>query len=181
MQRRRRRLLGGTAAVVLLAPAVGLVYARPLLLTGTGYAAHNACAVSFVADRAAASAEDDLPDNPLVPYLRTTVSTETSTATTSILGALFRQTARYEEGQGCTLRAGFASSSAGADRPSAGGGSAAGGLAIAPTTDPAIRAAVDAAFAGGAAARGSFTVPGAALFADGFESGDAGAWSLVLP
>ena len=42
-------------------------------------------------------------------------------------------------------------------------------------------AAVDAAFAGGAAAQGSFTVPGDGLFADGFESGDTGAWSLALP
>ena len=43
-------------------------------------------------------------------------------------------------------------------------------------------AAVDASFAGGDAATGTFTVvPGTWLFGDGFESGDTSAWSQTAP
>jgi len=48
---RWRRVLLAVLAVVLAAVAGALIYARPLLMTGTGYAAHNACAVRFVAGR----------------------------------------------------------------------------------------------------------------------------------
>ena len=72
---RRRRLLGrvllGALLVVIVAAAAGYWYARPLLLTGTGYAAHNACALRHIAGRE--DAASDLPPNPLVPYLRTVV------------------------------------------------------------------------------------------------------------
>lgn len=100
---RWRRIL---LAVVLLLVAVvtgGLLYARPLLLTGTGYAAHNACAVRFVAERGPDAPDADLPPNPLVPYLRTSVAADEQSATTSVLGLLFRQTAYYTAGSGCTL------------------------------------------------------------------------------
>ena len=70
---RRRRLLGrvllGALLVVIVAAAAGYWYARPPLLTGTGYAAHNACALRHIAGRE--DAASDLPPNPLVPYLRT--------------------------------------------------------------------------------------------------------------
>jgi hypothetical protein len=86
---------------------VGLVgvgaYARPLLETGTGYAAHNACAVTFLAGRGAAAADDDLPPNPLVPLLRTTVDDGERSARSSVLGVLFGQTAWHTPGLGCAL------------------------------------------------------------------------------
>jgi hypothetical protein len=41
--------------------------------------------------------------------------------------------------------------------------------------------AVDACFVGSPPAEGTFTIPGDALFADGFASGDTSAWSLTLP
>jgi CubicO group peptidase (beta-lactamase class C family) len=101
------RVLRVLAVVVLLLVllVVGAVaYARPLLLTGTGYAAHNACAVALVAGRGADAAADDLPDNPLVPYLRTTVDEAGGFATATVLG-MFGQTAWYTPGLGCTLAA----------------------------------------------------------------------------
>lgn len=88
----------------MLALAVGLFgYWRisPLLLTGTGYAAHNACAVGILAHRT--HSERDLPPNPLVPYLRTV--TDEAGADASILGVLAGQRAWYTAGYGCTLAA----------------------------------------------------------------------------
>ena len=72
VRRRRRivrRVLLGLLVVVIVALVGGYWYARPLLMTGTGYAAHNACAVTFVAGRQ--DPRSDLPPNPLVPYLST--------------------------------------------------------------------------------------------------------------
>ncbi len=95
------RVLGGLVALLLLAGVGGYWYARPLLLTGTGYAAHNACAVGFVAGRE--DAADDLPPNPLVPYLRSTLDSADHVASTSLFGVLARQRAWYSPGYGCTL------------------------------------------------------------------------------
>ncbi|HYN30895.1 MAG TPA: hydrolase, partial [Dermatophilaceae bacterium] len=64
--RRRRwlpRIAVGLAVLLVVALVGGYWYARPLLLTGTGYAAHNACAVRLVAGRDDPST--DLPPNPL--------------------------------------------------------------------------------------------------------------------
>ncbi|MHA6522817.1 serine hydrolase domain-containing protein [Tessaracoccus sp. G1721] len=92
------RVVVGVVVVALAAGTAGYWYARPLLLTGTGYAAHNACALTHLADRPAG---DDLPPNPLVPYLRT--STTDDGARTTVLGALAAQRAWYADGFGCTL------------------------------------------------------------------------------
>jgi hypothetical protein len=100
--RRRRivlRILLGLVVVLIVALVAGYQYAKPLLLTGTGYAAHNACAVVNVAGRSAP--ESDLPSNPLVPYLRT--SPGNGSARTTILGVLAGQSAIYTPGFGCTL------------------------------------------------------------------------------
>jgi len=51
---------------------------------GTGYASHNACAVTDVAGRD--DPETDLPPNPLVPYLQLDVGGDEITA--SLFGAL---------------------------------------------------------------------------------------------
>ncbi|WP_394550635.1 serine hydrolase domain-containing protein [Agromyces sp. MMS24-JH15] len=100
----RRRVVGIVAAaiVLVLVAAVVAVYwwQRPLLLTGTGYAAHNACAVTEVAGRA--DPASDLPPNPLVPYLRESGEAGDPTSAT-VLGVLARQQAWYTEGFGCTL------------------------------------------------------------------------------
>jgi CubicO group peptidase (beta-lactamase class C family) len=99
----RRRTVALLVAGGLGAALVGAVlYARPLLETGTGYAAHNACAVALVAGRGADAAPGDLPPNPLVPLLRTSVDESEGSTSSSVLG-LFRQTAWHTEGLGCAL------------------------------------------------------------------------------
>lgn len=104
MAPRRRRWLPRILLGLLALVVVGLVavywYARPLLLTGTGYAAHNACALAELSGRT--DAATDLPPNPLVPYLRTSVADDGS-VTASVLGLVARQTATPVEGYGCTL------------------------------------------------------------------------------
>jgi CubicO group peptidase (beta-lactamase class C family) len=101
--RRLRRVLLGVLTLILLALVGGYWYERPLLLTATGYAAHNACAVELVAGRN--DPEADLPPNPLVPVLRTsTESVGTDRHSTgSILGILAAQDAWFTEGFGCTV------------------------------------------------------------------------------
>ena len=97
-----RRVITVVAVLVLvvIAAFTGVyLWQQPILLTGTGYAAHNACAVTQVAGR-----EDpatDLPPNPLVPYLQVEVDGDETTG--SLLGALAWQRAWYAEGFGCTL------------------------------------------------------------------------------
>ena len=95
-----RRILLGVLVLAVVAVVAGYWWQRPLLLTGTGYAAHNACAVTHVADRD--DPESDLPDNPLVPYLRSAES-EDDAVRSSILGVLAAQRAWFTDGFGCTL------------------------------------------------------------------------------
>ncbi len=97
--RRSRKIILSVLVVVLVLLVGGYWYERPLLLTGTGYDAHNACAVRTIADRD--DPDDDLPPNPLVPLLRE--STEGRRTTASILGVLAKQTAWSSPGFGCTL------------------------------------------------------------------------------
>ena len=94
-------------AVVLLLLAAALAggywWQRPLLVTGTGYAAHNDCAVRHVAGRD--DPDDDLPPNPLVPHLHTEGFADGPgpRVEASIRGLLAGQTAWHAEGYGCTL------------------------------------------------------------------------------
>lgn len=139
-----RRLLGGLLALVLVALVGGYWYARPLLLTGTGYAAHNACALTFVAGRHDPRA--DLPPNPLVPYLRTTVETvgtDGGLATSSVLGVLATQQARWSPLTGCTVGAPESRPGALTEVPA---GANPFTAAARPTPDAAVTAALAAAF-----------------------------------
>ena len=76
MGERSRRVALVVVGLLVLALGGGYVWQRPLLLTGTGYAAHNACALTAVAGRGDPAA--DLPPNPLVPVLRTATRPEGS-------------------------------------------------------------------------------------------------------
>ena len=49
--RRLRRILLVVLGLVVVALVAGYWWQRPLLLTGTGYAAHNACALDAIAGR----------------------------------------------------------------------------------------------------------------------------------
>ncbi len=95
-----RRILLGLVLLVVMGVVAAYWYERPLLRTGTGYAAHNACAVTKVAGRD--DPEDDLPDNPLVPYLRSRQIGEDQVRA-SLLWLWSRQVAWYTPGFGCTL------------------------------------------------------------------------------
>ncbi len=95
------RILLLVLVVVLVALVGGYLYAKPLLFTGSGYAAHNACAVTFVAGRS--DPAGDLPPNPLVAYLRTDVQPGQNRADSSVLGGLARQRAWHVPGYGCVV------------------------------------------------------------------------------
>lgn len=97
------RILLGVLVLALVAGIAVYWWQRPLLRTGTGYAAHNACAVEHVAGRD--DPESDLPDNPLVPYLRTNEAEDEGTdgVRASLLGVLAAQEAWHVEGFGCVL------------------------------------------------------------------------------
>jgi len=97
--RRSRKILLIVLVVIIVVLVGGYTYERPLLVTGTGYAAHNACAVRLIAGRDDPS--QDLPGNPIRPLLKTDASK--SSATGSILGVLGKQRAWYTEGFGCTI------------------------------------------------------------------------------
>ena len=95
------RVLAVLLVLVIAGAIGGYVYARPLIKTGTGYAAHNTCAVSLVANRDDPGA--DLPPNPLVPYLTGYVNRGAKSGTSSLLWVLSTQKAWYTKGFGCTL------------------------------------------------------------------------------
>jgi len=99
----RRTLVVLLVIVLVLVAAAVAVYwwQRPMLRTGTGYAAHNACAVTEVAGRD--DPASDLPDNPLVPYLSVDVDRDEAVTTGSLLGVLAAQKAWFTPGFGCTL------------------------------------------------------------------------------
>ena len=141
--RRWVKVLGialGSALVVALVAATGVYWwQRPMLLTGTGYAAHNACAVTLLAGRQ--NPEADLPDNPLVPVLRT--SARETGADGSIVGLLARQQAWFAPGFGCTV-AGQAPTLPSATPVSAARNPYA--AAAAPAPPAAVQAALDQAF-----------------------------------
>jgi CubicO group peptidase (beta-lactamase class C family) len=95
------RVVVGVLVVLLIAAAAGYWYLRPLLRTGTGYAAHNACALDVIARR---PLTEDLPPNPLVPYL--SIGSDGAGYRASVLGLLAGQRASAVDGFGCTLAEG---------------------------------------------------------------------------
>ena len=86
-----RRIVAVILVVVVAALVGGYFYARPLLKTGTGYAAHNSCAVTLVAGRD--DPDSDLPDNPLVPFLTGYVNEAGGSSTSQVLFTLSTQRA----------------------------------------------------------------------------------------
>lgn len=176
------RILRRTVAVVavlvlvLIAAFTGVyLWQRPILLTGTGYAAHNACAVTEVSGRD--DPQSDLPSNPLVPYLQVDGAGDPTAG--SLFGALAKQRAWYTDGFGCTL------ADARPELPAASviePGANPFTDAPAPAADPALEEALDRAFGGDlpeptAAALGTravVVVKGGELvaerYADGFDA-----------
>lgn len=135
------RVVAVLLVLVVAAGVGGYFYAKPLLLTGTGYAAHNACAVTMVAGRDDPDA--DLPPNPLVPYLTGYVNEAGRSATSQVLLSLATQKAWYTRGFGCTVAK---------DRPSSTAATKVESdlnpfsAAAKPAPDPAVDAAMARAF-----------------------------------
>ncbi len=96
------RIGGGLVALIMISAIAAYWWVRPLLRTGTGYAAHNACALDSIAGRTPITA--DLPPNPLVPYLR--VGADSGGYRATVLGLVASQNAWSNEGFGCTLAVG---------------------------------------------------------------------------
>jgi len=137
---RRAGIVAVALVAVLLVAVFGVyLWQAPILLTGTGYAAHNACAVTHVAGRD--DPASDLPDNPLVPYLD--VRTDGDVTTATIFGFAAGQQARFTDGFGCTLASadlalGQVTSADGSSNPFTD--------APAPAADAELDAAIDRAF-----------------------------------
>jgi CubicO group peptidase (beta-lactamase class C family) len=135
------RILAVVLVLVVALAVAGYFYARPLLETSTGYAAHNSCAVTLVAGRD--DPDTDLPPNPIVPFLTGYVNEAGRSSTSRILFTLSTQHAWYTKGFGCTV---------GPERPTLGAATKVSAdpnpleAAPAPTPDPAVDAAIAAAF-----------------------------------
>jgi CubicO group peptidase (beta-lactamase class C family) len=100
MSRGRKVLLG--AVVVMLLLGTGVVwYLGPIAPIATGYAAKTICSGTYLADRSPDDVQGDLPPNPLVPLLRTSVDHAEGSVRTTLLGA-WGSTA-YVSVYGCTL------------------------------------------------------------------------------
>lgn len=99
-----RRVLLLIVVVLLVAAAGAVWYLGPIAPVATGYAAKTTCSGHFVSGRPVADVQGDLPDNPLVPFLRTGVDDSAGTVTTTLLG-LWGSTAWFTPDRGCTLAA----------------------------------------------------------------------------
>lgn len=135
-----RRTLLVLAGVVVVVVAGAAWYLSPIAPIATGYAAKTTCSGHFVSGRPVADVAGDLPDNPLVPFLRTTTDDSAGTVTTTLLG-LWGSTAWYTPRVGCTLATEDPEFPPPADAPPA------SSLPEQRTDDPAVAAALDDAFA----------------------------------
>jgi CubicO group peptidase (beta-lactamase class C family) len=99
---RGRKVLLGVGVVVLLAVGGVVWYLGPIAPIATGYAAKIVCSGHFVSGRPVERVQADLPDNPLVPYLRWSTDDSAGTVRVTLLGA-WGSTAWYAPGYGCTL------------------------------------------------------------------------------
>lgn len=82
--------------------AGGWWYLRPIAPVATGYAAKLLCSGVFVSERPPGAVEDDFPDNPLVPFLRTSIDEASGRVDADLLG-VWGSTAWFTPGYGCTL------------------------------------------------------------------------------
>ncbi len=146
-----RKALIGSMVVLGLAVAGIAVYLDPIAPIATGYAAKLTCSGVFVSGRTAADVGEDLPDNPLVPFLRSSIDVSAGTVRTSLMG-LWPSTAYLGDGTGCTLSdddpglpavADVAASDPGAPWPVGSGGPVGAPVGV---DGDALSAAIDGAF-----------------------------------
>jgi CubicO group peptidase (beta-lactamase class C family) len=104
---RRSRRRGRTTAIGVLVGLVVVVggvalYLGPVAPIATGYAAKISCSGVFVSGRSLEDVQGDLPDNPLVPFLRVRADEAAGELRASLLG-LWPSSAFHTPGLGCTL------------------------------------------------------------------------------
>jgi CubicO group peptidase (beta-lactamase class C family) len=100
-RRGRTTAIGLLVGLVVVVGAVGL-YLGPIAPIATGYAAKVSCSGVFVSGRSLEDVQGDLPDNPLVPFLRVRADEDRGELRASLLG-LWPSTAFHTPGLGCTL------------------------------------------------------------------------------
>ena len=96
--------LAGLVGVLLLALVGGYVYMLPVFKVATGYTAKVICSNHYLTGQSLEAAMADLPDNPLVPFLR--IEQEEDGLSATLWGWAAKQRAIYRPGLGCTLLAG---------------------------------------------------------------------------
>lgn len=90
-------------AVLVVGAVVGVgIYLDPIAPVATGYAAKTVCSGHFVSGRPVTDVSEDLPPNPLVPFLQVTHDNSAGTVRATLMG-LWGSTAWFTPGRGCTL------------------------------------------------------------------------------
>lgn len=104
MKRWLPRILLILVVILLLALVGGYLYMLPVFKVATGYTAKVICSNHHLTGQSIETAVAELPDNPLVPFLRVEQAEDGLSAT--LWGWAARQKAIYRPGLGCTLLAG---------------------------------------------------------------------------
>jgi hypothetical protein len=92
--------------VLLIALVGGYFYMLPTFKVATGYTAKVVCSNHFLTGQSIDTAMSELPDNPLVPFLRANLDEEKGELSATLWGWAAKQKAIYRPGLGCTLLAG---------------------------------------------------------------------------
>ncbi len=93
--------------ILLLALLVGgYGYMLPTFKVATGYTAKVICSNHYITGQSIDVAMAELPDNPLVPFLRAELDDEKKALSATLWGWAAKQKAIYRPGLGCTLLAG---------------------------------------------------------------------------
>lgn len=98
----RSRVLAVVAVLIVGLVVAGGVYLNPIAPVATGYAAKTICSGHFVSGRAVTDVSEDLPSNPLVPFLQITHDNSAGTVRATLMG-LWGSSAWFTPGRGCTL------------------------------------------------------------------------------
>jgi hypothetical protein len=101
-----KKILLGIAAFLVIALVAVYWYMLPTFKVATGYTAKAVCSYHFLTGQDLESIMDELPSNPLVPYLRPQIDETKGEATVTLWGWSAKQKAILRPGLGCTLLAG---------------------------------------------------------------------------
>ncbi len=106
MKRWIKRIIFALVLLLIVAVAGGYFYMLPTFKVATGYTAKVLCSNHFLTGQSVETVMDEMPDNPLVPFLHPQLDAEKGEATVTLWGWAASQTAIYRPGLGCTLLAG---------------------------------------------------------------------------